>query len=116
MGIEMAFIFRRAAQMMQRATQTQIRRGSGGPKPQYEGAEKKFREIFVEDYQVVPFVLGLYVVPAVYFSLGGSEEAVKAAPVPSAAPKGDVLSVADEGFGEWIKDPANLKIWEESLA
>ena len=47
-----AFIFRRAAHVMQRATQTQIRRGSGGPKPQYEGAEKKFREIFVEDHQV----------------------------------------------------------------
>ena len=37
-------------------------------------------------------------------------------PVPHAAPKGDVLSIADDGFSEWIKDPANLKRWEASLA
>merc|ERR1719183_21968 len=90
----MAFIFRRAAQMMQRTAQTQIRRGSGGPKPQYEGVEKKFRSIFVEDHHAVLFVLSVCFGPGIFMAMsGGGEEEIKAVPVPHSAPKSDVLSV-----------------------
>ena len=60
-------------------------------------------------------VTAIYCVVGFIGTRGGKkEEAVVAAP--AAATSGEILSFTDEGFDKWASSPANMKLWEDSVA
>lgn len=70
-----------------------------------------------KDFSVEQVVVGVFSFYCVLGFVGTrgkkKEEAPAAAP---AATSGEIMSFADEGFDEWAASPANMKLWEDSVA
>mmetsp|Transcript_18149 Transcript_18149/g.53954 ORF Transcript_18149/g.53954 Transcript_18149/m.53954 type:complete len:111 (+) Transcript_18149:72-404(+) len=63
---------------------------------------------------VVGGVFSFYCILAFVGTRGGKKK--EAAAPAAAAPGGAVMSMMDDGFDAWASVPANMKLWEESVA
>ncbi len=86
-------------------------------KPKYTGAEAVVRKYLPEDHHIVLAniaswfaIYGLYKV-----TFGGKETPVVEAPATSPKYSGDVPSLFDEGFEEFIKQPGNEERYVKSI-
>ena len=65
------------------------------------------RNVLPEDWQICTAVLAFWGVVIAASTGGSKEEPAAAVAAPSGVSTGALMNASDEGFEEWVKDPAN---------
>mmetsp|Transcript_16342 Transcript_16342/g.52145 ORF Transcript_16342/g.52145 Transcript_16342/m.52145 type:complete len:137 (+) Transcript_16342:66-476(+) len=110
---------RRATPLARNAVQQQqVRRMGGHGHVEYTGMEKTIRHYLPEDHHIVlANIASWFVIYGIYKVTQIGKKPAEAEPAPAAAPAagGEVPSLFDESFEEFIKVPGNDEKYAKSL-
>lgn len=111
-------ILRRARRGISPVSQRVRRFAGGGPEihPEYFGFEKKLREVFPMQWQLVLFYMGCWTgLYMVYKAIPKSPPKPVIEEAPVATGNDDIPSISSPEFETWSKIKGNMKKWEDSL-